>query len=245
MSSYRQSVPYTCSACSHQGAVGTWLVVDVTERPDLVESISDGSIRRFACEACGAPQAAATSLLVGRPGQRPELLWAPDPGADQARSTEQFRMSAFILDRGWTGIVGQNEAAVMPHEVLYAAVNRDVDADAAARSNGILLALDADMQRYAAWLDGRTTARRHERMKAGILALLQATDDAAMRAVIEEHPELLDDDTEGLIAAMIDVTLNEHLPDHADMLRQRRLILRRVRERGLDAVLPKPAAAGD
>jgi hypothetical protein len=124
VSSYRQSVPYTCSACSHQGAVGTWLVVD-------------------------------------------------------------------------------------------------------------------------AWLDGRTTARRHERMKAGILALLQATDDAAMRAVIEEHPELLDDDTEGLIAAMIDVTLNEHLPDHADMLRQRRLILRRVRERGLDAVLPKPAAAGD
>jgi hypothetical protein len=244
MSSYRQSVQYTCSACSHQGTVDTWLVVDVTERPDLVESISDGSIRRFTCEACGARQAATTSLLVGRPGQRPELLWAPDPGADQERSHEQFGMSAFMLDRGWTGIVGQNEAAVMPHEVLYAAVNGDVDADATARSNGTLLALDAGMQRYAAWLDRRTTARRHERMKAGIMALLQATDDAAMRAVIEEHPELLDDDTEGLITTMIDVTLDEHLPEHADMLRQRRLILRRVRERGLGTVLPKPAAGG-
>src|SRR5260370_27290073 len=80
MSSYRQSVQYSCSACSHQGTVDTWLVVDVTERPDLVESISDGSIRRFTCEACGARQAATTSLLLGRPGQRPEPLWAPDPG---------------------------------------------------------------------------------------------------------------------------------------------------------------------
>jgi len=241
MSSYRQPVPYTCSACSHRGAVDTWLVVDVTDRPDLVESISDGSIRRFACEACGARQTATTSLLVGRPGQRPELLWAPEPGADQARSQEQFRMSAFMLDRGWTGIVGQNEAAVMPHEVLYAAVNRDVDADATARSNGTLLALEAGLQRYAAWLDRRATRRHDERMKAGIMALLQATD-AARRAVIEEHPELLDDDTEGLIAAMIDVALDEHLPEYADALRQRRLILRRVRERGLDAVLPNPQA---
>jgi len=150
-------------------------------------------------------------------------------------------MSAFMLDRGWTGIVGQNEAAVMPHEVLYAAVNRDVDADATARSNGTLLALEAGLQRYAAWLDRRATRRHDERMKAGIMALLQATD-AARRAVIEEHPELLDDDTEGLIAAMIDVALDEHLPEYADALRQRRLILRRVRERGLDAVLPNPQA---
>jgi CpXC protein len=244
MSSYRQPVEHTCSACSHRGTVDTWLVVDVTERPDLVESISDGSVRRFACEACGTRQASTTSLLVGRPGQRPELLWAPDPSADQARSSEQFQMSAFMLDRDWAGSVGQIETAVMPHEVLYAAVSRDVDADAAAQGNGTLAALDVGMQRYAAWLAGRTTARRHERMKAGILALLEAPDDAAMRVVIEEHPELLDDDTEGLMTAMIGVTLDEQLPDHADTLRQRRLILRRVRERGLDAVLPEPEAGG-
>jgi hypothetical protein len=240
MSSYQQSVGYTCPACSHQGAVDAWLVVDVTERPDLAESISDGSIRRWPCEACGARSAYTTSLLVGRPGQHPELLWAPDPGADQQRSTGQFRMSAAILDRGWTGIVGQNEAAVMPHEVLYAAVGRDVDADALARGNGQLPALDVGMQRYAAWLDGRTTARRHERMRAGVLALVQAAGDEAVRAILEEHPELLDDDTELLITTMIDVAISEQLPEQADTLRRRRLVLRRVRERGLDAVLPRP-----
>jgi hypothetical protein len=242
MSSYRQSVPYTCSACSHDGSVDTWLVVDVTERPDLVESISNGSIRRFTCESCGARQASTTSLLVGRPGQRPEFLWAPDPSADQAKSDMQFNVSVSVLVRSWTGTSGQVQAEVMSHEVLYVAVTRDVDADAAARSNGRLLALDADMQRYAAWLDGRIAYRRDERLKTGLLALLQAADNAAMRAVIEDYPELLDEDMEGVFTGMIDVSINESLPEYADALRQRRLVVRRVRERGLDSVFPKPEA---
>jgi hypothetical protein len=242
MSSYRQPVPYTCSACSHQGDVDTWLVVDVTERPDLVEPVSNGSTRRFTCAACGAKQTSTASLLIGRPGQRPELLWAPDPSADQARSNDQFRMSVFMLNRGWTGIVGENQVEVMPHDVLYAAVTRDVDADAAAQSNGTLQALDAGMQRYAAWLDARTAYRRDARVKTGLLALLQAPDDATMRAIIEEYPELLDDDMEVVFTGMIDAAIGENLPAYADALRQRRLVVRRIRERGLDAVLPKPEA---
>jgi hypothetical protein len=39
---------------------------------------------------------------------------------------------------------------------------------------------------------------------------------------------------------MIDVAISEQLPEQADTLRRRRLVLRRVRERGLDAVLQRP-----
>ena len=216
-----------------------WLVVDVGELPNLIGQIADRSIRRFTCTNCGnGPLPLNPSLLVGRPGQHPELMFAPDPEATAAQTQEQFRFSAHLLDRGWTGFVGQQEALIMPHDILATAVTRDVYADEDARRNRTLQALDARTQRYAQWLDARLTGTHHERLKAATVKLLEAPDDSQLRAIITEYPELLGEEAEALLTAMIDVTQTDIQPGAADTVRRRRLILRRVREHGLEQVLP-------
>jgi CHAT domain-containing protein/tetratricopeptide (TPR) repeat protein len=217
-----------------------WLVIDATEQPELVEAVRDGSIRRFDCASCGSRQALTPSLLVYRPSQRPELLFAPDPDeADQERTQLQFQISCFhILRASPPGTVLPSEAAVMPHDVLAVAITRDLDTDMAARSSGTLQASDAATRRYMAWLDARIAEARQN----SVLEMVNARDDADIRTALEAHPELLADDTESLIAAMIGKELDEDAPGMADELRRNRLILRRIRQHGIDAALPMDRA---
>ena len=61
--------------------------------------------------------------------------------------------------------------------------------------------------------------RRHERMKAGVLALLESPDSAARRVVVQSYPELLHDHTDSFIIFMIGDAMNDGGRVMADKLR--------------------------
>ena len=144
-----------------------------------------------------------------------------------------------MLNRGWTGLQGQLQTIVVPLEMLPQAIGRDVEADLAARRAGTFVALDPATLRYVDWLDAHQAERRHDRIRSGLMSLLDSADQGKARSVVEEYPELLEDEADALITQMIEVSQDESQPQATDILRRRRLLLRRVSKCGFDALEPE------
>jgi hypothetical protein len=66
-----------------------WVIVDVAERPDLLEQLREGSLHDLTCPRCGHTATVNAPLLVYRPGAEPALLFSPPRGDDPARDEEQ------------------------------------------------------------------------------------------------------------------------------------------------------------
>jgi len=50
--SYAEQYPYTCDGCGHSGNADLWLLIDVAERPDLVERVKTKRLRIVSCASC-------------------------------------------------------------------------------------------------------------------------------------------------------------------------------------------------
>ncbi len=78
-----------CRACGAAVAGQVWLIVDVAERPDLLERLRAGTLHDLSCPQCGRAATVNAPLLILRPGAEPPLLFSPGQGDDPARDEEQ------------------------------------------------------------------------------------------------------------------------------------------------------------
>ena len=236
MTSHGESYSYHCATCGHDGKLPLWLVVDLGDRPDLAAAIRDGSIRRPPCEACGAQLPLSQALMVSRPDKPPPVLFYPDPGAPVTveQQMEFFRM---LLHRGQSSIPDER-VATLPLEVLSLAVDRDIDEDLRQLRDGTLRALNPEMQRYVVWLNTLLAAEAQVRLRQAINQLTKASNTAELRSAFQSWPELLSDQADALLSTMIAIAEREQ-PAAGPDFRRRRLVVRQVRESGLDAVLPQ------
>lgn len=234
MGSYSQHFPYQCQN-GHAGQLEVWLVVDGDERPDLLRLAAAGELTPPRCPVCGADAGvdAPLSLLLYRPDKHPELLFgSTSPPADPRRQ-QQASISGMVFNRGRDRPF-DGSAIQVPYELLTVMAARDVDADAEALDAGGFSAPSAELQRYARWLAGYAFERFTQDCQPALLGLLQADSPAAAREIIEANPVLLDRRCDAMLAHIAQTADEEGHPDYGYTARERRDLLRRVSEVGVD-----------
>jgi CHAT domain-containing protein len=90
--SFARKVQFTCPHDEHKFSAEAWRVVDVGERPDLLEAAHDGSIHAPACPRCNRRYCTISdSLLLFFPGRKRPFIFVPTPGMSDFASTTELR----------------------------------------------------------------------------------------------------------------------------------------------------------
>jgi CpXC protein len=117
-----QSVNLTCPKCQAAFSAPLWVIVDTSERPDLLERIQQGALHHLACPQCSYALRIDAPLLLYRPGQDPVLVYAPAQSTPAAETQEH---AGALLDRlhtsledGWQDAWLAEGLAIIPYELL-------------------------------------------------------------------------------------------------------------------------------
>jgi CHAT domain-containing protein/tetratricopeptide (TPR) repeat protein len=221
-------------------------VVDGEEQPDLLRQVVDGELTPPRCPECDqvAGVREPLSLLVRRPGLRPEILFASTTPADEQRVQSQAQVSAMALNRGGSRPAG-GEAILVPYELIAVIAARDVPADADALEGHRFGGFSPELQRYGDWLRGYVENRFKEASQPAVLGLVQADGLTAIVEVIRAHPVLLDERVDALLGHMAELTEQEGQPQMAAVARARRDLLEEVRTHGLDVLTRRAEPPAD
>jgi len=120
--SYSELIDSRCGKCDHAYQVEVWLIVDMTEQPELLESIRAGTIHSFPCPNCGYMSNMDVPLLFYCPGAEPTLFYSPAQHITQERDQQlAFRLVHLLKRR--LGDAWQEEwltlgLPIMPREVV-------------------------------------------------------------------------------------------------------------------------------
>ena len=78
----------TCPKCSKNFEDETWLIIDPSEKPDLVEKIKSGILNKVTCPKCGAQSSPSNPLLVFRRDKDPHIFYIP---SEDVKSRKEFK----------------------------------------------------------------------------------------------------------------------------------------------------------
>jgi hypothetical protein len=73
--SYAATANMTCPTCDQQVDVKLWLIVDIEERPDLIDNLREGTLQNVNCPQCGQGGGIDAPLLVVMPTQKPPPMF--------------------------------------------------------------------------------------------------------------------------------------------------------------------------
>ena len=97
--SFAEHPEFTCPECKGMFNPELWLLVNVDERPDLVESIRTGNLHNVECPHCGQTIAIDAPLLLFSRGSNPPVLFSPAQSATRETSIEQALYLVDLLRR--------------------------------------------------------------------------------------------------------------------------------------------------
>lgn len=90
VNSYSEKINLQCPSCKKNTAENIWMIVDISERPDLLEQLMLGTIHDLTCSLCGEPlDKVAAPLLIFCPNARPKLMFSPTPQTVDKEEAEQ------------------------------------------------------------------------------------------------------------------------------------------------------------
>ena len=240
--SHAETAEVTCPHCGKPFSAEVWLLVDVAERPDLLERIRAGTLHHLTCPHCGeAVGSFDAPLLVYRPGGEPPLLFSPAQRTSAEEDEEQARgLVARLreaLGEAWQEAWLAQGLPGVPRPFLPAALSEDPEA--------ALRQMAEEAQRAMERLreeDPEAYRRLEEeaRRMAEDLPLLQALQEfiaaptwAASQAVVEAHPELLGDASDALLERLLAGAQAQGDERAVQVLGEHRDLLRRCREVGV------------
>lgn len=195
------TLTWRCDAGHNTRAPG-WGVIDTRSRPDLISAIPHETTWRLPCVECGGTGCRYEPLLVVVGGEIPIGILAVDNDAVQVGQLEWLMQQAGALsdEPEVFATVGDIALAVL-------AAYRDVESDVE-DPDAVVTTLVRDrpdladsVQRYGGWLRALANARDVSRRLALVGDALVADSPAALRELIDECPELLDDRTLALLQA--------------------------------------------
>lgn len=123
--SYADTNEFNCPQCGDSFAADVWLVVDITERQDLLQRIRDRSLHTFTCRKCPTQAVVNAPLLIYRPDKQPALIFCPDPHTTPKQFDQDLSGLVGVL-RGRVEDISQDSWATegslfcMPFELLPA-----------------------------------------------------------------------------------------------------------------------------
>lgn len=75
--SLSQSADLSCPNCRRPFTADIWLIIDASERPDLLDRSRAGTLHDLPCPHCDHAGQVDAPILIYRPGETPPLLFSP------------------------------------------------------------------------------------------------------------------------------------------------------------------------
>ncbi len=106
--SHAETANLPCRSCGAPIAAEVWVIVDPTERPDLLARLLAGMLHDLTCPACGHTATLDAPLLIVRPAAEPVLLFSPARGGGAAQAEAQAEALVSLL-RAHVGAAWRDE----------------------------------------------------------------------------------------------------------------------------------------
>ena len=106
--SHAETADLPCRSCGAPFAAEVWVIVDPTERPDLLARLLAGTLHDLTCPACGHTATVDAPLLVVRPAAEPVLLFSPARGGGPQQAEAQAGALVSLL-RAHVGAAWRDE----------------------------------------------------------------------------------------------------------------------------------------
>jgi len=127
--SYAEHPMLTCPACDEVLPAEIWMVVDLTEHPELIDRICDDTIHNIHCAACGHEGFLDVPLLLYHPKIDPPLLFSPARGTtaeqDHAHALDLIKKLRRRLGIAWHEEWVTQGLQSIPRAELPAALGQD------------------------------------------------------------------------------------------------------------------------
>ena len=238
--SVSQPASLTCPQCKTPFNVEVWLTVDAGERPDLAARCRDGSIHVVTCPNGHSGMLGAPLLYHDRAKQ--QLFLAYPPGMPEAeiqsagnQLVQKLRSQLLILP----GSSYLDAPKAVPLELLSAAIDDKLE-EAMAELQAQAEALQNDPVIGAAM----RVLQEHPALVETILAWMNLDVWQDSKIFLEARADLMTEDAERVIGAMLDLARAQHDADATDDLKVHGEILRAARREGIDAAYEKYMVEG-
>lgn len=121
-----------CRQCGRYFEAEVWTIIDIDERPDLLDRIRNETIHVLVCPYCGHTAKVNTPLLILRPRMKPALLFSPASGnaseQDQEHAEALIGMCRDHLGDGWKDDWLAEGLPIVTRSDLVSAINSEIDA---------------------------------------------------------------------------------------------------------------------
>ncbi|OQY83946.1 MAG: hypothetical protein B6D41_16320, partial [Chloroflexi bacterium UTCFX4] len=238
--SFSQTALLTCPQCNTPFDADIWLIVDAGERPDLVARCHDGSIHVVACPNNHSGMLPAPLLYHDRAKQQLFLAYPQNMSEEQVQEVgkqlvHQLRNQLLALPN--SGYLDAPQA--LPIELLPAAMDDKLD-EMMAEMQAQFEKLRNDPAVAAA----ARVLQEHRALGETIQEWMNLDAWNASKQFLAAHPELLTNDADLVLAAMLDLARAQEDGDAQEDLNVHREILRVARANGIDAAYKKYLARG-
>ena len=217
--SYARSLGITCMKCGKRFSADVYMIVDVDERPDLLQAILKETFFMNTCPNCGDRAFLDTPVLVFRRKQAPHLLFCMAERMSQEWNQQQGkeligRLKA-SLGWGWRNEwLSPGLQTLQQHSNLPLALGDNPQA--AIRQHTAQQDQDAK----------RIKAEQPKRYYRTLLnAFMNAQELSAKRQLVDVYPDLLNDDAQRELNAMLVEALQAGNVAAAQLISQNQLVL--------------------
>lgn len=193
--SLAERVSLRCPRCGARFEDHAWLIIDIAERPDLLERVTRETIHAACCPRCGATQRLQAPLLLHDPATQ-RLIFAMQPGAS---TTDNQRIAQEL---------GKRLIAAIPPEARSPYLTRAI------------IVADLAALRVALMEDAAS-----DDLSAALPALMHADSSDAVRALLVTHPVLATAEARAYLHRYLARLRTDGHTDLADALRQRLIAL--------------------
>ncbi|MCR4439309.1 MAG: CpXC domain-containing protein [bacterium] len=209
--SYAQEVELRCGGCSRLLTTRLWLIVDLSEHPELAAKSRDGSLHAFECPHCGETTTADAPLLLylpsplgrgvgGEGGVR--VLFSPAEGTSPEQDREQagglLARLKESLGAGWQDEWLANGLPAVPRPLLPTALSEGLEAVQRKTQEQVppaLRELLAELARRGVEIRSAEDLGRaleaHPDLRETLDRAAQGRDEENPRRVFEQHRALL------------------------------------------------------
>lgn len=192
--SHAEPVSLPCRACGAAVSGEVWIIVDTTERPDLLARLRVGALHDLTCPGCGHTATVNAPLLLLRPDAEPALLFSPAAGGTPAQDEEQaVALTGMLrenmvggwregwLARGLTGVAREALPTLLSDDPAIAAAlagahnaeEAEVDPELRRTLEEIVMILAAEGVRVHTAEDLQRAVETRPELKARLIAALR------------------------------------------------------------------------
>jgi CHAT domain-containing protein/tetratricopeptide (TPR) repeat protein len=119
--SYAERIGVRCHHCGNSVTIDVWMILDVREHPELVETIAHDTLRHATCQHCGQVNLVDAPLIVYRASTSPRVLVTPSmlsrPADDQQAGLRLIEILAQRLGETWGDDLASDTAVCKPGEL--------------------------------------------------------------------------------------------------------------------------------